>query len=478
MDFNLSSTQLFYQLIDKSTLERNSALTEIRNHSPELAQKVDQLLKCANGDSVIDVLEEHLSSSSPITTSFEGEYVDRYLIGHELGRGGFASVYYAKRHDSLFHHQYAIKFFHPEVLGLLGKETLFSEAQLLARLSHSNIAKVYDAGIYQGSVYIVMEFVDGVGLDHYLKTQSLNFDQKLMLFRDICLAIEYAHQNRVLHGDLKPENILVCRDGTPKIIDFNIAQRVQGLNAYSSGDSEHGVIALTRAYASPEQIQGESIDRRSDIYALGRVLYQDILRAHPRGDITKVVALATHSDPNCRYSRVKELAQDIENVRCLFPLHRDSRVGVEIIKKTLLRSPSITILNTAVLFTMVSTIVALSMATQDLNQQKLNLDTVLNDVTASVYPLNNAFTDWEVVMENREDQRRLLLEPPSRSFGEFKISEQPSSLIQFASDITINENPLTLAEPISSPPEQSYGDINNGESRSAEEVLSSSESVG
>jgi serine/threonine-protein kinase len=135
---------------------------------------------------------------------------------------------------------------------LLGQEVLFSEAQLLANVSHSNIAKVYDAGMYNGAVYIVMEFVDGMNLHEYLSSHSLSFEQKLVLFRDICLAVDHAHQHQVIHGDLKPENILVCSDGTPKIIDFNIAQKAQNLNAGNRGIVAQSVLALTRNYASPD----------------------------------------------------------------------------------------------------------------------------------------------------------------------------------------------------------------------------------
>ena len=151
MDFNLSSTQLFYRLIDKNASERDLILSDVRQNSPQLARNVDELLKHANNDFAINALEVHLSTANESTVCYENLRVDRYVIGHELGRGGFAAVYYAARYDSLFHHQYAIKFFHPEILGLLGQEALFSEAQLLANVSHSNIAKVYDAGIYNGA---------------------------------------------------------------------------------------------------------------------------------------------------------------------------------------------------------------------------------------------------------------------------------------------------------------------------------------
>ena len=428
MDFNLSSTQLFYRLIDKNASERDLILSDVRQNSPQLARNVDELLKHANNDLAINALEVHLSTANESTICYENLRVDRYVIGHELGRGGFAAVYYAARYDSLFHHQYAIKFFHPEILGLLGQEALFSEAQLLANVSHSNIAKVYDAGIYNGAVYIVMEFVDGLNLRDYLSSHSLSFEQKLMLFRDICLAVDHAHQHQVIHGDLKPENILVCSDGTPKIIDFNIAQKVQRL---STGDRElitQNVLAVTRNYASPEQLDSDAIDKRTDVYALGRILYLDILRAQPRGDITKVVALATHSSLSHRYARAKDLAQDIENVRCFFPLSQESKVSVEVIKKSMIRSPVFTLCSTALVLSMMAIIMALSTATQDLNRQKLTLDEMLNDVTASVYPLNNNLTDWEAVIENRENQRKLLLDTPSRSFWPQRRGDLNSSM--------------------------------------------------
>ncbi|WP_157358927.1 protein kinase domain-containing protein, partial [Vibrio coralliirubri] len=89
---------------------------------------------------------------------------------------------------------------------------------------HSNITKVYDAGLHKEFAYIVMEYVDGCLLDEYLSNTPLSFDQKLILFRDICSAIEYAHELKVLHADLKPENVLINSHGIPKIIDFNLTQ--------------------------------------------------------------------------------------------------------------------------------------------------------------------------------------------------------------------------------------------------------------
>ncbi|WP_261902937.1 serine/threonine protein kinase [Vibrio fortis] len=471
MDFNPSSTQLFYQLIDKNISERELILADVRRNSPKLAGRVDELLKHANNDSAIDALEAHLSTATEKNTCYESLIVDRYIVGHELGRGGFASVYYATRSDSLFHHQYAIKFFHPEILGLLGQKVLFSEAQLLANVSHSNIAKVYDAGTYHGAVYIVMEYVDGMNLHHYLSAYSLSFEQKLVLFRDICLAVDYAHQHQIIHGDLKPENILICHDGTPKIIDFNIAQKVQDSDPKMS---TQGVLALTRNYASPEQLNKDTINSRTDVYALGRILYLDVLRARPRGDIKKVVAVATHSDPQRRYFRAKDLAKDIENVRCLFPLSRESRVGVEVLKKFLIRSPIFTLCSGALGLSMVAITMALSTATYDLNRQKQNLDTVLNDVTTSVYPLNNRLTDWESVIENRENQRRLLLGPQSRSFLAERRSEFTPS-IHVLSSIAVDEVELAPIAPILGLPE---GGVVNDENHPLDEAVTSNESVG
>ena len=477
MDFNLSSTQLFYRLIDKNASERDLILSDVRQISPQLARNVDELLKHANNDFAINALEVHLSTANESTVCYENLRVDRYVIGHELGRGGFAAVYYAARHDSLFHHQYAIKFFHPEILGLLGQEALFSEAQLLANVSHSNIAKVYDAGIYNGAIYIVMEFVDGLSLRDYLSSHSLSFEQKLMLFRDICLAVEHAHQHHVIHGDLKPENILVCRDGVPKIIDFNIAQKVQRLRTGDRDLITPNVLALTRNYASPEQLDNDAIDKRTDVYALGRILYLDILRAQPRGDITKVVALATHSSPSRRYARAKDLAQDIENVRCFFPLSQESKVSVEVIKKSMIRSPVFTLCSTALVLSMMAIIVALSTATQDLNRQKLTLDEMLNDVTASVYPLNNDLTDWEAVIEDRENQLKLVLDTPSRSFWPQRRGDFNSSM-QVVSSSTADDIEYNIIDPMNIRLMQSEGDQEHDEVHPTDEVVTFNESVG
>lgn len=129
---------------------------------------------------------------------------------------------------------------------MLGKRALFSEAQLLARLNHPCIAKVFDGGEYQGCVYIVMECVDGDTLNKYVQKKTLSTKNKLSIFKSICSAIEHAHQNHILHADIKPENILVDNLHQPKLLDFNLTQAINS----NTGEQNNELVAFSREYAS------------------------------------------------------------------------------------------------------------------------------------------------------------------------------------------------------------------------------------
>ena len=150
------------------------------------------------------------------------------------------------------------------------------ERQILASLDHPNIARLLDGGTTsQGLPYFLMEYVVGDRLHDYCDTHKLTISERLKLFRTVCSAVQYAHQNLVVHRDLKPANILVTSDGKVKLLDFGIA-KVLSPDA-SSGDvpvTATQLHAMTPEYASPEQIKGDPITTASDIYSLGVILYE------------------------------------------------------------------------------------------------------------------------------------------------------------------------------------------------------------
>lgn len=211
-----------------------------------------------------------------------GKTVGPYKLLRRVASGGMGSVYAAARTDHEFQKIVAIKIVKPG----MGSEDILrrfrTERQVLASLEHPNIARLLDGGTTdEGVPYLVMEYVEGTPIDDYCDAHKLSITKRLELFLPVCSAVQYAHQNLVVHRDLKPNNILVTADGTPKLLDFGIAKLLKP--EYNSG-----TLAMTRAamgpmtpeYASPEQVRGEPITTASDVYALGVMLY-NLLSGHP-----------------------------------------------------------------------------------------------------------------------------------------------------------------------------------------------------
>ena len=210
-----------------------------------------------------------------------GRRLGPYQLIEEIGHGGMGSVYRAVRADDQYQKQVAIKL----VRG--GSETAFTlarfraERQILAPLEHPNIARLLDGGTTDGIPYIVMELVEGVPIDQYCDSLRLPVRERLALFRSVCSALEYAHQNLVIHRDLKPSNILVTKDGVPKLLDFGIAKILAQDSASPGSEASVALLRLlTPEYASPEQVAGAPVSTATDVYSLGVVLY-GLLTGHP-----------------------------------------------------------------------------------------------------------------------------------------------------------------------------------------------------
>jgi tetratricopeptide (TPR) repeat protein/tRNA A-37 threonylcarbamoyl transferase component Bud32 len=149
------------------------------------------------------------------------------------------------------------------------------EQKILASLEHPFIARFLDGGMTDdGLPFYAMEYVEGLPIDDYCAARGSSTEEKLKLFREVCAAVQYAHQNLVVHRDLKPKNILVCGDGTPKLLDFGIGKILTPESDEEAAGTATQLGMMTPAYASPEQIRGERIGTASDIYSLGVVLYE------------------------------------------------------------------------------------------------------------------------------------------------------------------------------------------------------------
>jgi serine/threonine protein kinase len=202
-----------------------------------------------------------------------GTQVGNYRLMRELGRGGMGSVWLAERADGLMQRTVALKIPHPW-LGARFMDRFATEREILASLVHPHIARLYEAGqTAEGQPYLVLEYVDGQSLMAYCNERALTLRQRLELFLQILDAVQFAHERHVVHRDLKPTNIIVSADGHAHLLDFGIAKLLHEQG--DAGDTTHfGDAALTPNYASPEQVAGGSVDRRSDIYTLGVLLYE------------------------------------------------------------------------------------------------------------------------------------------------------------------------------------------------------------
>lgn len=209
---------------------------------------------------------------------------NRYRVEDELGRGSIGVVYRA--YDTLLNRSVAIKVLSASGLRKTGKNRLLAEARAAARLNHPNIVSVYDAGEAMGTLFIVMEMVDGQTL-RARPPDSL--EATLGFACQICAALDHAHTCGIIHRDLKPENIVVTESQTAKLMDFGLARSVDAPDL-----TEKDILVGTLAYLAPELIQGQSASAQSDLYALGVVLYELAAGRLPFDSDTSMSMLSHH----------------------------------------------------------------------------------------------------------------------------------------------------------------------------------------
>ncbi len=221
------------------------------------------------------------------TDALVGQQIGNYKIVGELGFGGMGAVYLGERSDGKFAQQVAVKLLKRELNTADIRRRFGRERQILAALSHPNIARLLDAGTTDdGLPYLVMEYVEGLPVNEFCDIENLDLNSRLEIFRTICDAVAFAHRNLIVHRDLKPSNILVTKDGIPKLLDFGISKL---LTPEFESESEHTVTklgAMTPEYASPEQLRGESVTTATDVYSLGVILYE-LLTNHRPFEFTK-----------------------------------------------------------------------------------------------------------------------------------------------------------------------------------------------
>ncbi len=260
-------------------------------------------------------------SHASAPAELQAALADRYVIERELGSGGMATVYLAR---DLKHRRFvALKVLSPALAASLGADRFLREIELAARLQHPHIVTVFDSGDAGGILWYTMPYVEGETLRARLERErQLPLDVALRIAVEAARALEFAHQHGVLHRDVKPENLLLTTDGSTMVADFGIARPWGEMSKLT----QSGVVVGTPAYMSPEQAAGErALDARTDIYALGCVLYEMLAGEMP------------YSGPNAQAVLARRLSEPAPSLRTT----RDLPVAVErTVARALARTPA------------------------------------------------------------------------------------------------------------------------------------------
>ncbi len=210
-----------------------------------------------------------------VTVLTKGTVINHYRIIEKIGAGGMGEVYLAE--DTSLNRKVALKFLATHLCQDEECRARFKrEAQAAAKLNHPNIVTIYEVSEYNGRPYFAMEHVEGQSLRELIRTKELPLERVIELVIQICEGLQRAHQSGIVHRDVKPANILIDADGRAKILDFGLAT-VQGCDHLTKTGSTLGTVG----YMSPEQVKGETVDQRSDVFSFGVVLYELITGRSP-----------------------------------------------------------------------------------------------------------------------------------------------------------------------------------------------------
>lgn len=273
--------ELFGRALEADAGERARLLERLASEDPEAARRLAALLRAAEADdSPLDVdpwtrLPADETDEEPMP-----ERIGPYRVLSELGRGGMGRVYLALQEGEGFARRIAVKVVAPEGDRPEIERRFRQERRILAGLDHPGIARFVDAGRdAAGRWYLALEYVEGTDLVDFARERALSTRDRLRLFLAVLDAVAHAHSRGVVHRDLKPANVLVDAAGRPRLLDFGIAKLLDAEPAATR--TRTAVRALTPAYASPEQVRGETVSPASDVFSLGVVLYELLAGVRP-----------------------------------------------------------------------------------------------------------------------------------------------------------------------------------------------------
>jgi eukaryotic-like serine/threonine-protein kinase len=311
---------------------------------PRTRAELLQLIKAdASRSGLLDQASDAPTESLPAAPMLPdddpaGRCVGPFRILSRLGAGGMASVYLAARQGADFEQTVALKLLRHAALSEMELTFFRRERQVLARLSHPNIARLIDGGVSaDGTPYLAMEYVSGVSITRWCRDRALSLDERVALLAKVARAVAAAHAALVVHRDIKPANVLVDAAGEPRLLDFGIAKMLEP----EAGERTHpGLAPMTPEYAAPEQFSGGVITTATDVYALGVLLYELLtgerpdrtrLRAPSQAllaqrtdtgstttglrigrDLDRITLMALAEEPAHRYPGAAALAEDLD----------------------------------------------------------------------------------------------------------------------------------------------------------------------
>jgi eukaryotic-like serine/threonine-protein kinase len=340
--------ELLDVLLDTPAEARADYLDRNGGEDPAVLHEVESLLRAAQQLGGFLATPARLGAEVPIEPIPAEMRVGAWKVIRHIGRGGMGVVYEAVRAEGDFAQRVAIKLLRNEAIAEL--ERFHVERQILARLEHPGIARLYDGGIAaDGRPYMAMELVEGEPITEHCARTRATLSQRMRLFMQVCEAVAYAHRNLVVHRDLKPANILVTARGQVKLLDFGVAKLIA---AEDENLTRTVGAPLTPASAAPEQLLGAPVTTATDVYTLGLLLFELLTGTRPwspagepiahamrvvlerpapapsvtaaalsdpplsarllRGDFDAIVAKALRKEPSHRYETVDALKLDVE----------------------------------------------------------------------------------------------------------------------------------------------------------------------
>jgi eukaryotic-like serine/threonine-protein kinase len=316
--------ELFHAALEQPLERRASFLNEACGRDEAQRARLEEMLRAhESGDSLLDA-GPVASGRAPLAPVSPGQRIGNFRIVRELGSGGMGTVFEAEQERP--RRRVALKVMHGGIVASSAVRRFQQEAQVLGRLHHPGIAQIYEVGVHPstsdgaGIPWFSMELISGASLTQHVQKQTPSTRQRVELFVAVCDAVHYAHEQGVIHRDLKPSNILVEPTGQPKILDFGVARFTDSDAPLSTMHTGAGELLGTIAYMSPEQVRGDpsKMDRRSDVYALGVVLYELLTSQLPypvqNTPLPRAVRLIEEEEPTPPTRHQRGLARDLETI--------------------------------------------------------------------------------------------------------------------------------------------------------------------